>query len=105
MEGLQSKLSTLQKAVGDGFDRVLKLKTIKRSSGGIPTEPRIMWTSHTVKVHQEVSADSIPKGELNEWQQGYQAANPAIAHKILCLSESVRWHKSGKKVASPRRLF
>ena len=83
--------------MGDGFDRVLKLKTIKRSSGGIPTEPRIMRTSQTVKVNQEVSADSIPKGKLNEWQQGYQAANPAITREILCLSKSVIRHKSGKK--------
>ena len=71
MEGLQFKLSSLQKALGDGFDRVLKLKTIKRSSSGIPTERRIMRTSHTVKVNQEVSLDSIPKGVLDEWQQGY----------------------------------
>ena len=96
---MQTKLSTLQKAMGDGFDRVLKLKAIKRSSGGIPIEPRIMRTSHTVKVNQEVSVDSIPKGVLNEWQKGYQAANPAIAREILCVSKSVRWHKSWKKVA------
>ena len=34
-----------------------------------------------------------------EWKQGYQSANPAIACEILCLSESVRWHKLKQKVA------
>ena len=105
VEGLETKLSTIQKAMGDGFDRVLKLKTIKRSSGGVPTEPMIMRTSHTVKVNQEVSTDSVPKGELHEWQQGYKAANPGIARKILCLSESVRWHKSKKNWWSFQKSF
>ena len=89
---MESKLTSIQKTLRDGFNKVLKLKTLKRSSGGAPTEPQIMKTSHTVKVNEEVFIDTVPKGMLNCWEEGYKVANTTIAREKLCLSKSVRWH-------------
>ena len=69
VEGLQGELSSLRSAVGDGFEKVFKLKPFKRFSGGAPTVPWILLKSNTVKVKKEVSFKSIPKGVPDEWSK------------------------------------
>ena len=88
VEGLKSQISSLTTTVRDGFSRVFRLKTLKRSSGRAPTKPHILKRNHNAKVEKTVSIESVPKGPLDCWEEAYKVANLAIAREILCVSES-----------------
>ena len=91
VDRLQAQLIDIPKAIrasSNSYTKVLRLKTLKRTSSGIPTEPRILRGSHSAKVSEDVSIDSIPRGALHEWREGFEKATPGVAREILVISES-----------------
>ena len=102
VDGLQSQLSAMQQAIMGSLKKCTKsprLKVLKRTSTGLPTEPRILKGSHSLKVSEDVSLETIPKGALRDWQTAFEKATPGVAREILVISESVRWHKSRGRLA------
>ena len=79
---MTSQLNAMQKAIMDSLNKCHtspRLKVLKRTSCGVPTEPRILRGSHSAKFSEDISIDSIPRVLLHEWREGFEKATPGVA--------------------------